>query len=210
MALGLAVLGLQPLRDLAAGPDSGAQVTYTKTLKGSVPEYEKIVVSASGAGEYDGRSLTDPPNPQHFQLSATTTQKIFDLAADLGDFRGIKLESHNRVADLGLKTFQYETGGQDYSCQFNYSTNRAAQQLTDLFEGIGTVERHIMALNYSLKYDLLGLPRELTLIQSDLDNKALVDPQLMTSALQTVAHDPRVLHFAQVRARRILGEIGSD
>lgn|SRR5487761_595772 len=209
VALALAALSLHPVQIFAAGPSPDAQITYTKTLKGSIPEYEKIVVSANGSGMYDGRSLNNPPNPQHFQLSAAAIQKIFELAADLKDFNGVKLESGKHVANLGLKTFQYEAGGQDYNCQFNFSTNREAQELTDLFEGIGEVERHIMALNYALKYDLLGLPRELTLIQSDLDNNALVDPQLMASAIETVARDPRVLHFAQVRAQRILREIGS-
>ncbi|MGH9355012.1 MAG: hypothetical protein ACRD10_02670, partial [Terriglobia bacterium] len=98
----------------------------------------------------------------------------------------------------------------DYGCQFNYSTDRQVQDLTDLFEGVAAAERHVMALDYSLKYDRLGLPRELTLIQGDLDSNALVDPQLMASAIEAVAHDPRVLHFAQIRAQRILRQIGSS
>ncbi len=206
LALGFVVLALAPARSLATDLDSGAQIGYTKILKGSVPEYEKILVNADGSGEYDGRSLNAPPNPLRFQLSAATTQRLFGLAADLKDFNGVRLESGKHVADLGLKTFQYEAGGQDYSCQFNYSTNREAQELADFFEGIGAVERHIAALKYDLKYDLLGLPKELRLIQSDLDNDALVDPQMMAPVITAIARDPRVMHFAQLRARRILGE----
>ncbi|MGH9358567.1 MAG: hypothetical protein ACRD1O_05265 [Terriglobia bacterium] len=205
VALGFIALALMPAHAFAS--DTGAQIAYTKVLKGSVPEYEKIAVNTNGSGEYDGRSLNAPPNPQHFQLSAATSQRLFGLAAALKDFNGVKLESGKHVADLGLKTLQYDAGGQDYSCQFNYSTNRDAQELTDLLEGIGAVERHITALNSDLKYDLLGLPEELTLIQNDLDNSALTDPQIMAGTLEAIAHDPRVLHFAQVRARRILQEM---
>lgn len=183
------------------------QLTYTKTLKGSDPEYEKIVVKADGSGMYDGRKLADPPNPRPFQLSSVTTAQLFRLAAGLHNFQGIRLESNRHVANLGLKTFEYQHGTEVYQCRFNYSTNRVAQELTNLFENIGAVERHIAALDYAMKYDHLGLPRELTLIQIDLNNKALIDPQLMVSTLEEIVHNPRFLHLAQVRAEDILQEI---
>lgn len=208
-ALDVAAPSLWSAQALAAAPNHDAQITYTKTLKGSVPEYEKVTISSDGSGVYDGHSLNSPPNPQHFKLSEAAVQKAFALATDLKDFNGVEIESGKHVANLGLKTFQYEAGEQNYNCNFNYSTNREAQELTDLFEGIAAAERHVMALDYSLKYDRLGLPRELTLIQGDLDSNTLADPQLMASAIEAVAHDPRVLHFAQIRAQRILRQIDS-
>ncbi|MDE3180726.1 MAG: hypothetical protein KGM47_13845, partial [Acidobacteriota bacterium] len=72
---------------------------------------------------------------------------------------------------------------------------------------LGAVERHIGALDYSMKYDRLGLPRELTLIQIDLDNKSLLDPQLMTGTLESIMQNPAYLHLAQVRAKDILKRI---
>ncbi len=202
-------LAVGPVYVAAQSPPVGARLTYTKVLKGSVPEYEKVVVNADGSGEYDGHALGALPNPQPFHLTESTVQKFFRLAAVLHDFRGVNLESRKRVANLGLKTFEYESDGQDYRCQFNYSTNRVAGQLTNLFESVATVERHIMALHYAMRYDPLGLPHELTLIQIDLDNKSLVDPQLMNGALEKIANDPSVLHFAQLRARHILRQIQS-
>ncbi|MDE3180810.1 MAG: hypothetical protein KGM47_14275 [Acidobacteriota bacterium] len=195
-----------------AGPESGQAPTgprlvYTKTLKGSTPEYEKIVVNYDGSGSYDGRHLMDPPNPRAFHLSSGVTQRLFTLASELHDFQNVSLESHKRVADLGLKTFKYVDGNRAYESQFNYSTDRKAAELTDLFEGLGAVERHIGALDYSMKYDRLGLPRELTLIQIDLDNKSLLDPQLMTGTLESIMQNPAYLHLAQVRAKDILKRI---
>ena len=188
-------------------PGAGPQLSYTKILKGSIPEYERIVVNSDGSGSYEGRQLTDPPSPRRFQLSNEVVEKFFELADEMHDFQNVSLESHKRVADLGLKTFRYENGSRAYECQFNYSTNRDAAELESLFEGLGAVERHISALDYAMKYDHLGLPRVLTLIQIDLDNKALLDPQLMTGTLQTVATNPNYLHLAQVRAREILRQI---
>ncbi len=191
----------------SGGGAAQERLIYTKILKGSNPAYEKIAVSSSGTGAYDGRALTDSPNPQSFKLNPLITQKLFALAARLHDFQGLSLESRKRVADLGQKTFEYQNGSQVYRVEFNYSLNRTAQALTDLFESIGTVERHILALDYAMRYDRLGLPRQLDLIQDDLNDHALADPQLMVAALQQIINDPRYLHLAQVRAENILRQI---
>ncbi|MGH9407421.1 MAG: hypothetical protein ACRD3D_16500 [Terriglobia bacterium] len=191
----------------AASAGRGPTLTYVKVLKGSSPEYEKVVVNADGTGSYDGRRLADPPSPRPFHLSQGVTQRFFLLAGQLHDFQDISLESHKRVADLGRKTFKYEDGARVYECRFNYSTNRQAADLENLFESLGAVERHISALDYAMKYDHLGLPRVLTLIQIDLDNKTLLDPQLMASDLEAVARNGSYLHLAQMRAREILQQI---
>ncbi|MGH9355419.1 MAG: hypothetical protein ACRD10_04755, partial [Terriglobia bacterium] len=102
-ALVAAAPALWPGRALAAAPNHNAQITYTKTLKGSVPEYEKVAISSDGSGVYDGHGLNSPPNPRHFKLSEAAVQKIFALAADLKDFNGVNLESGKHVANLGLK-----------------------------------------------------------------------------------------------------------
>lgn len=195
----------------AAGPQpEGPQLTYVKVLKGSVPEYEKIVVNADGSGSYEGRSLSEAPSPRLFRLSPEVAQKFFGLADEMHDFQDVSLESHKRVADLGQKTFKYVNGAESYECRFNYSTNHTAGELEGLFESLGAVERHISALDYAMRYDHLGLPRVLTLIQVDLNNKSLLDPQLMTVDLEAVAGNPSYLHLAQVRAREILRQIQKD
>ena len=188
-------------------PVGGSQLTFIKIMKGSVPDYEKIVVGSDGSGRYEAQSPSEPTHPLSFRLSPDVTDKLFSLAAKLHNFKGVALESHKHVANLGLKTFQYENGGQISQVQFNYSLNRTAQDLTDLFESVGSVERHILSLDYSMKYDPLGLPKQLDLIQADLDNKALADPQLMVTTLDQIIRNPRYMHLAQVRAQDIIQQI---
>ncbi len=150
-------------------PDQGtgrAKLAYTKVLQGSSPEYLSISVDRAGSGTYDGRKLDDPPHPRPLKLSDATTQKLFELAAALDDFRSVDLESHKRVANLGTKTLTYEEDGQKYQAQFNYSLRREAQELSELFEKIAAVEQHIVVLEYAAKYDHLSLPRELLQIQN--------------------------------------------
>ena len=183
---------------------SSPKLTYTRVLKGSSPEYLAISVDSNGSGTYEGRKIDEPSSPRSLKLSPQTTGRLFELARVLDDFRTGDLESHKKVANLGLKTFTYEESGKRSQAQFNYSLRREAQELTELFEKIAAVEQHIATLEYAVKYDHLGLPRELLQIQIDLDNKALADPQLMVPTLDQIARNPRFLHLAQVRAQNIL------
>ena len=187
-----------------------AKVTFTKQLKGSVPECVTISVTADGSAMYDGRKCDDPPSLRPFKLSAATTQKIFDLAAEMRNFNSIDLESHRKVANLGLKTFTYENGPERNQVQFNYTLRPEAQELVDLCEKISSVQQHVVALEYLMRYDHLGLPKELQQIQIDLENKALADPEVMSPTLERIARNPKLLHLAQSRAEDILQRLHSS
>jgi len=204
IGLGLVCCTVAPHFLSAQGAGGPAKLTFTKVLQGSVPEYLAITVASDASATYDGRKLSDPAAPRTFKLSAATTRRLFELAAGLDNFKSVELESHRKVADLGLKTFIYEAGGEKRQVQFNYTLRREAQELTDLFEKISGVQQHLTALEYSMKYDHLGLPRELSQIQIDLENKVLADPALMVPALEQIARNPKFLHLAQARAQNIL------
>jgi len=166
----------------------------------------------SGAGTYEARRLKDPSNRRSLRFTPATARKLFEFASALDNFQSIDLESHKKVADLGRKTLTYERDGQVNRAEFNYTTIREAQQLTDFFEKIGNVMQHVTFLEFAIKYDHLSLPKELRQIQIDLNNKALAEPELMIPALEEIARNPRFLHLAQVRAQNILARLqnGSD
>jgi hypothetical protein len=204
----LLALGMFPIPSSSAQQSSNpATLTYTKVMKGSVPEYTSITVDANGNGTYDGRQLDESPKPRPLKLSPETTETLFQMAASLDDFRSIRLESKKNVANMGLKTFIYRHGGQENKVTFNYTRNKRGLELLSLFEGIADVEGHIGTLEYSSRYDVLGLPSALSRVAVDLDNKALVDPQLMVPILKKIAGNSQYLHIAQVRAADILRRI---
>jgi hypothetical protein len=186
-----------------------ARLTFTKQLKGSSPEYMKIIVNSNGVGSYEGRKLDDPSNPRALRLSPATTRRLFELAALLNNCK-TELESHKKVANLGLKTLLCETGSQTDSVQINYTQRREAQELTELFERIASVEQHIISLEYDIKYDHLSLPRELLQIEIDLDHNALTDAERMVPALEQIVKNPKFLRLAQLRAQNILERIQNN
>ena len=189
--------------------DVPAKLTYSRTFKGSIPEYIAISVDAHGSGTYEGRKLdeADAQGPRPFQLSPGTTQRIFAVAGELHDFKGLDLESHKKVANLGEKTLTYAQSGVLNRVVFNYTENRTARELVDVFEAIGVVEQHVAALEFQMKYDPLGLSQELLQIQIELKDKTLTDPQMLVPTLEKIAHGSRFLHLAQSRAQEIIDQV---
>jgi hypothetical protein len=208
-ALAVGILGLASCVRGVRAQDSGPvrRLAFTRSLKGSLPEYLALSVDADGHGTYEGRKLSDAPSPRPLQISPATTQRLFSLAESLGYFRSLSLESRHKVANLGQKTLTYEAGGQVSRVQFNYAENHTAQQLVDLFERIGNVEDHIAQLEYAIKYDPLSLPQQLRQIQVELYEHNLLETQLLVPTLEKIASNPRLLHLAQSRAQEILERI---
>jgi hypothetical protein len=197
--------GVYPLR--AQAPPSVPRLTFTKTLKGSSPEYSALSIDANGGGTYDSRKLEDSPAPRPLQISAGTTAKIFSLAESLNYFHSVDLDSHHKVANMGLKTLTYENGKEINRVQYNYTENRAAEQLTEMLEKIGNVEEQITQLEYAMKYDHLSLPQALAEIQEGLDDHSYVEPALMIPTLEKISANPRLMHLAQTRAQEIVERI---
>jgi hypothetical protein len=183
------------------------QVTFTKTLKGSSPEYMALTIDASGKGTYDSHKLEDPPAPRDLQISAGTAARIFSLAESLNFFRSLQLDTHHKVANMGLKTLTYEAGKEINRVQYNYTENRAAQQLTEMLEKISSVEERIAQLEYAMKYDHLSLPEILREIQEGMSDHNFLETALMLPTLEKISTDPHFLHLAQSRAQEIMQRI---
>ncbi len=197
--------GVYPLN--AQQNETVPRLTFTRTLKGSSPEFIALSVDANGKGTYDSHSLKDSPSPQPVQISADTTARIFSLADSLNDFRGLNLDSRHRVANMGLKVLTYEAGTEVNRVQFNYTENHTAQQLIDILEKISNVEEQINQLEYDMKYDHLSLPQTLLQIQNGLYDHDYVEAALMIPTLEKISANSRYLHLAQARAQEIMQRI---
>ena len=202
LCLGIAILTLtvQAGTLLGQSPASGPRITFTKTLIGSTPEYFALKIDAAGNGTYDSHKVDDPSSPRPLQISAKTTGQIFSLARSLNFFRSIDLDSHRKVANMGMKTLIYEDAGQTNTVQFNYSENHSAKDLADLLEKIANVEERIGQLEYAMKYDRLNLPHLLGQIQYGMESGYFAEPEMMLPTLEKIANDSHYLHLAQTRA----------
>ncbi len=185
----------------------GATVTYRKVFKSSSPEFVEIQVGENGASTYDIRQLEEEADPRSFQVSRLLATKIFELAAQLNYFRGLQLDVRRRIANLGEKTFRYTRGGEVHEVSFNYTLNREANELLQIFEGLARQQQHLDTLLRRMRYDRLGVNDALMRFESELNHKMIPEPERLLPALDQIANDPRVIEIARQRARALAGRI---
>jgi hypothetical protein len=179
------------------GAGAEPRIFYSKYFKGSRPEYVAVTVSRSGQASYAEARSDD--NPLRFQLAASDTQQMFDLAEKLGRFKGT-LESGLKVAQMGVKTFRYEDGAGASEAVFNYSDNPDARALAEWFERIAETEQRFIELDRGIHFEKLGVNMTLLEIQVAWDRKRLMAPVQFLPLLDRISKNETFLHIARARA----------
>jgi hypothetical protein len=184
----------------ASAADSG-RIVYTKSFPGSSPAYVSITVERNGEVSY--KEAVDD-DPETFQLEPSSTEVMFDLAAQLDHFKR-PLESGLKVANMGVKTFRWEDGDASSEQKFNYSLDESAKALHDWFEAITETERLFAELKRSARHDKLGVLDALIHIESAWAMRRLTGADQFLPLLDQIAQNEIYLHMARQRAA-MLGE----
>jgi hypothetical protein len=187
---------------------SSAKLTFRRLFKGSTPELIEISVREdSDIAAYEIRQLDEDAGPAPFQVSASLRAKMFDLAAQLKHFQGQDLDVHRKIANLGEKTFRWESGAEVHETKFNYTLNPAAAQLLQIFEGLARQQEHVDLIQRRMRYDRLGINDALLQFESDLNRSLLPEPQRVLPMLDQIAGDSRFVDIARQRARSLAERI---
>jgi hypothetical protein len=211
----------QPQGQTAAEPLSGENVskspepatpivTFTFDFPASQPEHYSIRVPVAGPAHYEstGRISRDSDDTDsfdfHFALSAATREKIFRLSVSASHFRG-DLDSHQKnLAFTGKKTLTYKDARESGEATFNYSSNPAARELTDLFQSLSATLEFGHRLDYDHRYQKLALFEELKLMQQMADEKQLIEVAAIQPILEQIVADQSVINVARARAQQLL------
>jgi len=192
---------------VAAEP-AGAKLTYRRVFKSSSPELIEIVLREdSDAATYEIRQLDEEPGASPFEVSAPLRAKMFGLAAQLNYFRGLDLDVHRKIANLGEKTFRWSRDTESHEVKFNYTLNNTANQLMQFFEGLARQQENLAVLQRRMKYDRLGVNDALLQFESDLNRNLLPEPRRALPALDQIASDSRFVDIARQRARNLAERI---
>ena len=200
----LAALALAPLGQAAPG---NATITYRRVFKGSTPEFIEIRVAEPGKSTFDIRQLEEDPAAETFEVGPPVRQKIFELAADLKNFAITDLDIQKRIANLGQKTFRYESGSEMHETTFNYTLNASANQLMQIFEGLARQQSDLVLLERRVKYDRLGVNDALRQFESDMDHRLLPEPERLLAVLDRIGADSHFVEIARTRARALAERI---
>ena len=183
---------------LCAAPAFAApRIVYTKSFPGSVPEYVEITIDQTGSVIY--KEDPDDSDPEKFKVDASSKDQIFDLAAKLDHFSH-PLESGLKVANMGVKTFRWEDGGQTREVKFNYSLDENAKLLHDWFERITETEGLLESLRRVVKHDKLGVNDAVINVQAAWDRRQLVAAWQFLPLLDQVAKGEAFMHMSRERA----------
>jgi hypothetical protein len=187
---------------------AGAKLTFRRVFKSSSPEFIEIAVREdSDAAAYEIRQLDEDAGPSPFQVSAGLRTKMFELAAQLNRFQGQDLDVHRKIANLGEKTFKWESGSEVHETKFNYTLNSAAAELLRIFEGLARQQEHFDLITRRMRYDRLGINDALLQFESDLNRSLLPEPQRVLPILDQIAGDSRFVDIARQRARSLAQRI---
>lgn len=192
---------------LAAVCAAAPRVVYIKEFRGSIPPWTSITVERNGDAVY--KEAENDQFPLKFKLSAPEADEIFLLADKLDRFSR-PLESNLKVANMGMKTFRFEDGGQKSEARFNYSLDENAKSLADWFERITESEQHMIRLERAVKYDKLGVNQALLLLQVSYDRKRLIAADQFLPLLDRVIKNDSYLHMARERAAALADAIRSQ
>jgi hypothetical protein len=191
---------------LRANP-AGTTITYRRVFKGSTPEFIEIKVGDQGKSTFDIRQLDEDADPQPFEVGADLQKKIFELASDLHHFANQNLDIQKKIANLGQKTFRFESGAEVHETTFNYTMNVSATQLMQIFEGLAKQQEDLTTLQRSAQFDRLGVNDALMQFESDMDRRLLPEPERLLPVLDQIAADSHYVEIARSRARALAERI---
>lgn len=204
----LLLLCAAPFSVVAPSSPVGNWFTYRRVFKSSVPEFIEIRIQEnSTAATYEIRQLDEDGGATPFEIGPALRTKIFQLVSELHHFKGLDLDVHRKIANLGEKTFRWDAGTESNQVKFNYTLNSAATQLLQICEGLARQQELIELLQRRIKYDRLGVNDALLQFENDLSKSVLPEPERALPLLDQIASDPRFVEIARQRSRALAERI---
>ena len=204
------------LISFAAAQSSGASVSFTFDFPGSQPDHYVISVNSDGHTSYvsSGRfeNAEEPADPFKLDLiiSPATSQRIFDLAQRANYFQSSLDSKKRNLASTGIKTLAYQSPEKHGSATYNYSQNKAVQDLTSLFQNLSTTLEFGRRLEFYHQYQKLGLDEELKRLEDMAKGHSLAELSALSPILQQIAKDQTVINPVRSRAERLLALAGTN
>jgi hypothetical protein len=193
-------------------------ITFDRVWEQYTPQNIDIKVQATGPAKYLSRNPFSPPeqagqDPDYlleFTISARNQARLFRDAKEANYFNGDFNYKKHVVASTGKKTLTYADHDRYFETTYDYSDNKAIQDITDIFQGISNTIEHGRKLQYLHRFDKLGLEAELKAMEDAAASHSLVELQIIAPTLKSIAEDSAILNIARQRAQRLLAKTNSE
>lgn len=184
-------------------------ISFALEWKVSDPQWYEITVDQNGQATYESKPHANDNQPPgepytlHFIMSEPSRTRIFQIAGALHDFKG-NFETRAKIAQTGKKTLTFRQGDKVSTTTLNYSDNQLMNDLITLFQKMSTTFETAQKLDYDIRFDKLGLDRDLkSMVQLDKGNQ-LAELQVIAPTLERIANDESVMNIAREKARQLL------
>jgi hypothetical protein len=192
-------------------------ITFDRVWEAYKPQEVTITVQSTGSARYISRNPFTPPEPGSdpdymldFTISTRTQERLFRDAREANYFNGDFSYKKHAVASTGKKTLTYSDSVRHFSTTYDYSENKAIQEIMNLFSGISNTIEHGRKLVYLHRFDKLGLEDELKGMESAAEGHNLAELQIIVPTLKSIEDDTTVLNIARQRAKKLLARANSE
>ncbi|HZI58185.1 MAG TPA: hypothetical protein VFF39_15490 [Verrucomicrobiae bacterium] len=194
---------------------AGTSITFDRVWDEFTPQKVTIAVSANGNTKYVSHSAAKPPDEAddyetEFMMSPVRRDKLFRYAKEANYFDGDFTFKKHVVASTGKKVLTYTDPVRHFNTAYDYSENKAIQEITSIFQGISNTVEHGRKLKFLRRFDKLGLEAELKGMESAAEGHNLVELQVIAPMLESIAGDSSILNIARQRAQRLLAKANSE
>ena len=193
-------------------------ITFDRVWESYKPQNINFTVQSTGSAKYLSRNPFTPPDPAgsdpdytlDFTLSTRSQEKLFQDAREANYFNGDFDFKKHTVASTGKKTLTYGDPNRYFETTYDYSENRAIEEITNIFIGISNTIEHGRKLVFLRRFDKLGLEDELKAMEDAASSHNLAELQIIRPTLESIAADSTVLNIARQRAKRLLAKAKSE
>jgi len=194
---------------------AGASISFTRVWDAFTPQSVTFTVSASGATKYSssnpGKNGDDVDDFQtEFNMSPGARDKLFRYAKEAHYFDGDFSFKKHAVASTGKKTLSYSDAARHSSTTYDYSENRAIQEITSIFAGVSNTIEHGRKLKFLRRFDKLGLEAELKAMENADEGHNLAELKIIAPTLESIAEDSTVLNIARQREKKLASKANSE
>ena len=202
----------------AVGGQNAASVpsiTFDRLWSSFTPQSVTMTVAANGAGKYSSRNPEKTGDEvddfqTEFTMSPAARDKLFRCAKEASYFDGDFTFKKHVVASTGKKTLSYSDPTRHFSTTYDYSENKAIQEITNILAGTSATIEHGRKLQFLHRFDKLGLEDELKGMEAAAENHNLAELQIIRPTLESIAGDRTVLNIARQRAKKLLVKANSE
>ncbi|HZU34196.1 MAG TPA: hypothetical protein VFB79_24010 [Candidatus Angelobacter sp.] len=193
-------------------------ITFDRVWEAATPQSINFVLQETGSVHYLSRNPFDVPDnravdPDYtvdFTMSSGNLAKIFRDANEANFFHGDFNFKKHVVSSTGKKTLSYTDATRQFETTYDYSDNKAIQEITNIFQGISNTIEHGRKLQSMHRFDKLGLDSELKGMENAMESHNLAELQLIAPTLKSIAEDPAIMHIARQRAQKLLAKASSE